>query len=80
MLSQVLSALKVMMGRDGSGRGLAKIRQLHDNANYFRAGLEAMGLDVLGDYDSPIMPVMIYNGGERRLGRTAAYSCSLLHV
>lgn len=66
LLLQVLSALKVMMGQDGSGRGLAKIRQLHDNANYFREGLERMGLDVLGDYDSPIMPVMIYNTGEAR--------------
>jgi len=43
------------------GRGLAKVAALRANANYFRARLLAMGLHVLGDWDSPIMPVMIYH-------------------
>jgi hypothetical protein len=33
---QVTAALEVIMGRDGTGRGAAKIKQLHDNANYVR--------------------------------------------
>ena len=39
----------------------AQVRQLHDNANYFRRRLMDMGLHVLGDWDSPVMPIMIYH-------------------
>ena len=60
-VEMVLSALHVVSGRDGSTRGLAKIAQLRDNANYFRAKLLEMGFNVLGDWDSPVMPVMIFN-------------------
>ena len=51
----VISALHVIMGRDGSGRGAAKIAQLRDNANYFRRRLLELGYNVLGDFDSPVM-------------------------
>ena len=60
---QIISALKLIRGDDGSGRGAAKVRQLHDNANYFRRRLIDMGLHVLGDWDSPVMPVMVYHIG-----------------
>jgi hypothetical protein len=43
-----------------------QVRQLHTNANYFRRRLLDMGLHVLGDWDSPVMPIMIYQPG--RLG------------
>ena len=49
------------MGRDGTNIGQKKIRALRDNSNYFRMRLIDMGLHVLGNYDSPIMPVMLYN-------------------
>lgn len=49
------------MGEDGTDIGKAKLRSLRDNSNYFRMGLSDMGLHVLGHYDSPIMPVMLYN-------------------
>lgn len=51
----VISALHVIQGRDGSGRGQQKIAQLRDNANYFRARLLGQGYNVLGDWDSPVM-------------------------
>ena len=38
-----------------------QIKQLHDNANMFRRRLLEMGLHVLGDWNSPVMPVMIYH-------------------
>lgn len=38
-----------------------KIAALRDNANYTRMRLTDMGLHVLGHYDSPIIPVMLYN-------------------
>lgn len=49
------------MGEDGTNIGKKKIQALRDNSNYFRMRLEEMGLLVLGQYDSPIMPVMLYN-------------------
>lgn len=58
---QILSSLKVIMGRDGTDTGKKKICALRDNSNYFRMRLCDMGLHVLGHYDSPIMPVMLYN-------------------
>mmetsp|Transcript_23069 Transcript_23069/g.56902 ORF Transcript_23069/g.56902 Transcript_23069/m.56902 type:complete len:601 (-) Transcript_23069:120-1922(-) len=58
---QVISSFKVVMGEDGTNIGKRKIHALRDNSNYFRMRLEDMGLHVLGHYDSPIMPVMLYN-------------------
>lgn len=49
------------MGLDGTDIGKEKLRALKDNSNYFRMRLNDMGLHVLGHYDSPIMPVMLYN-------------------
>eukprot|EP01026_Neomeris_dumetosa_P001984 TRINITY_DN105158_c0_g1_i8.p1 TRINITY_DN105158_c0_g1~~TRINITY_DN105158_c0_g1_i8.p1 ORF type:complete len:409 (-),score=22.40 TRINITY_DN105158_c0_g1_i8:83-1309(-) len=57
---QILSALKLLMQLNGSSRGLQKIQQLHDNSNYFRLQLEARGYDTLGDYGSPVIPLMLY--------------------
>mmetsp|Transcript_15921 Transcript_15921/g.44043 ORF Transcript_15921/g.44043 Transcript_15921/m.44043 type:complete len:668 (+) Transcript_15921:142-2145(+) len=58
---QVISSFKVVMGEDGTNIGRKKIQALRDNSNYFRMRLQEMGLHVLGHYDSPIMPVMLYN-------------------
>jgi hypothetical protein len=41
-----------------------QVRQLHDNANYVRKRLLEMGLHVLGDWNSPVMPIMIYHSGK----------------
>jgi serine palmitoyltransferase len=49
------------MGKDGTNIGKHKLNALRDNSNYFRMCLTDMGLHVLGNYDSPIMPVMLYN-------------------
>lgn len=58
---QALLALRMIMGADGSSKGREKIDQLKRNANLFRSGLERMGCEVLGDMDSPVVPVMLYN-------------------
>ncbi|PSC70357.1 long chain base biosynthesis 2a [Micractinium conductrix] len=60
-VEMVISALHVIQGRDGSGRGKQKIAQLRDNSNYFRRRLIEQGYDVLGDWDSPVMPVMVFH-------------------
>lgn len=58
---QIISSFNVIMGRDGTNIGKEKLTALRDNSNYFRMRLTDMGLHVLGNYDSPIMPVMLYN-------------------
>jgi len=58
---QIISSFKVIMGRDGTNIGKQKISALRDNSNYFRMRLVDMGLHVMGHYDSPIIPVMLYN-------------------
>jgi serine palmitoyltransferase len=57
-------ALRIIMGEDGTGLGASKLRRLRDNANFVRARLEAMGLHVYGDYNSPVIPVMLYMPGK----------------
>ena len=52
---QVISAMDVISGADGSGRGRCKIMQLRSNANTMRRELEGLGLGVLGSYDSPVV-------------------------
>mmetsp|Transcript_33550 Transcript_33550/g.71534 ORF Transcript_33550/g.71534 Transcript_33550/m.71534 type:complete len:687 (-) Transcript_33550:29-2089(-) len=58
---QIISSFQVIMGEDGTNIGKQKLNALRDNSNYFRMRLSDMGLHVLGNYDSPIMPVMLYN-------------------
>mmetsp|Transcript_8213 Transcript_8213/g.30300 ORF Transcript_8213/g.30300 Transcript_8213/m.30300 type:complete len:532 (-) Transcript_8213:89-1684(-) len=59
-VEQVISSMKVIMGKDGSNRGEKKLRDLKDNSNWFRMKLASIGCQVLGDEDSPVMPVMLY--------------------
>lgn len=60
-VQQVISALKVILGEDGSNRGAKKLAQIKENSNFFREELGKMGCEVLGDQDSPVMPIMLYN-------------------
>eukprot|EP00456_Euglypha_rotunda_P009466 TRINITY_DN1212_c0_g1_i9.p1 TRINITY_DN1212_c0_g1~~TRINITY_DN1212_c0_g1_i9.p1 ORF type:complete len:165 (+),score=20.62 TRINITY_DN1212_c0_g1_i9:200-694(+) len=49
-----------MMGRDGTKIGKTKLAQLRENTNYFRSQLKKMGCHVLGEEDSPVVPMLIY--------------------
>ncbi|XQJ30972.1 serine palmitoyltransferase, putative [Leishmania guyanensis] len=66
---QVLSVLHALLGKDGTDLGEKRLRQLKDNSTFFRRGLLDLGLVVLGDDSSPVVPVMCYN-----LGRLSALS------
>lgn len=57
---QVLTAFRVIMGKDGTDLGQKKLTALRDNSNYFRKELKRIGVEVLGNEDSPIIPVMLY--------------------
>ncbi|VAH68206.1 unnamed protein product [Triticum turgidum subsp. durum] len=53
-VQQVISAIKVVLGEDGSNRGAKKLAQIRENSNFFRSELQKMGFEVLGDNDSPV--------------------------
>jgi len=57
---QILTAMNIISGEDGTNEGTNKIKQLHDNANFFRKELIKRGFLVLGEGDSPIIPLMLY--------------------
>lgn len=56
---QILNALKIISGEDGTDIGKTKLKSVKDNANYFREELIKMGCEVLGDRDSPVIPLML---------------------
>lgn len=56
--SQVLQALHLLRDTE---IGKNKIAQLQRNAHFFRNGLRKLGCFVLGDEESPIVPIMLYN-------------------
>ncbi|CAM4759396.1 unnamed protein product [Rotaria magnacalcarata] len=57
---QIISALKIITGRDGTNDGQKRIRQLSRNVHYFRRQLVDMGFIVYGNKDSPVVPVMLF--------------------
>ncbi|CAF3789061.1 unnamed protein product [Adineta steineri] len=57
---QIISALSIIMGRDGTNDGQQRIQQLACNVRYFRRQLVDMGFIVYGNDNSPVVPVMIF--------------------
>jgi len=57
---QVIGAMRVITGEDGTDLGQKKLQALKDNSNFFRKGLIERGFQVYGEKDSPVVPVMIY--------------------
>jgi len=58
---QVLTSFQIIAGLDGTTMGRDKLKQIKDNSNYFRNELKRIGCSVLGDEDSPVIPVMLFN-------------------
>lgn len=56
----VIGAMRMMLGEDGTTTGVEKLKVLKENSNFFRQGLIDRGFQVYGEYDSPVIPVMIY--------------------
>jgi len=59
--AQAIQALRVISGKEGGKTGAQKLAAIRDNANFFRDELDKRGFKVLGDVDSPIVPVMIHH-------------------
>lgn len=58
-VQQILSVFDSITGRDGTGDGARRITQLAENVRFFREGLTKRGFVVIGDDDSPVIPVMV---------------------
>ena len=58
---QAFLALQLIHGKDGTTRGQEKLAAIKRNANLFRAGLEKIGLQVIGSPDSPVIPALLFN-------------------
>lgn len=59
--AHILWALSQIAGTDGTTVGAAKLAALRANSIYFRARLVAMGVKIYGDYDSPVVPIMLFH-------------------
>ncbi|CAF3955803.1 unnamed protein product [Rotaria sp. Silwood1] len=53
---QIISALNIIMGRDGTDNGQKRIQQLARNVHYFRRQRIDMGFVVYGNKDSAVVP------------------------
>jgi len=60
-VEQIIASMKIIMGEDGTDEGRKRLDRLRNNSNFFRSKLKEMGCQVLGDADSPIVPLMIYH-------------------
>jgi len=59
--AQALAAFRLIEGSIGGTVGAEKLAQIRDNSNFFRTRMEEEGFKVLGDVDSPIIPVMLHH-------------------
>ncbi|VUZ43092.1 unnamed protein product [Hymenolepis diminuta] len=61
---QIITSMKIIMGRECPGEGERRLKQLAWNTRYFRAHLHQMGLIVFGNRDSPVIPLILYMPGK----------------
>ncbi|KAF4023113.1 hypothetical protein G4228_015174 [Cervus hanglu yarkandensis] len=57
---QIIRVMKLIMGLDGTTKGLQRIQQLAKNTRYFRQRLSKMGFIVYGNEESPVVPLLLY--------------------
>merc|ERR1712032_546813 len=60
--------------------GKQKLKQIKENSNYFRRGLIEMGCQVLGDNDSPVIPLMLFSPSKISLFSRECYKRGLAVV
>ena len=58
---QIITAFRIIKGEHCPGVGRSKLQQIKMNANYFRKKLKGMGCAVLGDENSPVIPMMLFH-------------------
>ncbi|XP_060532546.1 serine palmitoyltransferase 2 isoform X2 [Cylas formicarius] len=60
LAAQIISVLKILMGKDGTNEGQKRIETLARNTRYFRMRLEQIGVIIHGNEDSPVVPLLVY--------------------
>lgn len=63
-VQMIISALDVITGADGTTSGQQRITSLRENSNFFRNKLKEMGFRIIGDQDSPVIPLMLFHPGK----------------
>jgi len=58
---QIITSMRIIIGEDGTNEGKKRLKALRDNSNYFRKRMAEEGFTVIGDEDSPIVPIIIVN-------------------
>nr|CDS24442.1 serine palmitoyltransferase long chain base [Echinococcus granulosus] len=61
---QIVTSMRIIMGRECPGEGERRLKQLAWNTRYFRAHLHQMGLIIFGNRDSPVIPIILYMPGK----------------
>ncbi|XP_059618721.1 serine palmitoyltransferase 2 [Phlebotomus argentipes] len=57
---QILTSMKIIMGKEDAGEGARRIDQLARNTRYFRRRLAQIGVITFGHEDSPVVPMLVY--------------------
>ncbi|XP_008058343.1 serine palmitoyltransferase 3 [Carlito syrichta] len=70
---QIIRSMKLIMGLDGTTKGLQRVQQLAKNTRYFRQRLREMGFIIYGNENSSIVPLLLYMPG-----KVAAFARHLL--
>ncbi|KAL4238049.1 Serine palmitoyltransferase 2 [Mactra antiquata] len=60
VVQQVLSSMKIILGKDGTNDGQRRIKQLAWNCRYFRRNLHERGYIIYGNKDSPVVPLLLF--------------------
>ncbi|XP_065919424.1 serine palmitoyltransferase 2-like isoform X2 [Dysidea avara] len=59
----VFSAMKIVMGEDGTNEGKRRINALAENCGYVRLKLKEKGFVLYGNDHSPVIPLLLYHPG-----------------
>lgn len=57
----IIWTLRQIAGLDGTDIGERRIKALRENSIFFRKELAKLQVQTLGDWDSPVIPIMLYN-------------------
>lgn len=57
---QIITAMRIIAGEDGTDVGKKRIKQLARNTRYFRRRLNQIGVIIYGNEDSPVVPMLVY--------------------
>ncbi|XP_022332551.2 serine palmitoyltransferase 2-like isoform X1 [Crassostrea virginica] len=64
VIQQVISSMKIMLGKDGTNEGKKRIDTLAWNTTYFRQRMMEMGFIVYGNEHSPVVPILVFMPGK----------------